>query len=97
MISEPLFSWAKLQKQESVEVRNCQLQSVIAADGVLLLLDTTCFCRSGRQSGLPPILKTRADFQRECTSIVLINGRSEIFPQSCLFPAAVLFIPAGGG
>ena len=51
--------WAKLQKQESVEVRNSPLQSVIAANGALLLLDTTCFLLD-RQ-----IARLAADFEKE--------------------------------
>ena len=51
--------WAKLQKQESVEVSNCPLQSVIAANGALLLLDTTCFLLD-RQ-----INRLAADFENE--------------------------------
>ena len=51
--------WTKLQKQESVEVRNSPLQSVIAANGALLLLDTTCFLLD-RQ-----IARLAADFEKE--------------------------------
>ena len=38
------IQWAKLHDSAmSVSVRTCPLQSVIAANGVLLLLDTACF------------------------------------------------------
>ena len=64
--------WAKLQKQESVEVRNSPLQSVIAANGALLLLDTTCFLLD-RQ-----IARLAADFEKEGVfSERMYNRRTE--------------------
>ena len=53
------IQWAKLQEQESLQVRNCPLQSVIAANGVLLLLDTACFFLD-RQ-----LARLAADFENE--------------------------------
>ena len=51
--------WAAAQNVVSVQVRNCPLQSVIAANGVLLLLDTACFLLD-RQ-----IARLAADFENE--------------------------------
>ena len=52
--------WAKLQNPAiSVNVGKCPLQSVIAANGVLLLLDTTCFLLD-RQ-----LARLAADFEKE--------------------------------
>ncbi len=51
--------WAAAQNVVSVQVRNCPLQSVIAANGVLLLLDTACFLLD-RQ-----LARLAADFENE--------------------------------
>ena len=51
--------WAAAQNEVSVQVRNCPLQSVIAANGVLLLLDTACFFLD-RQ-----LARLAADFENE--------------------------------
>ena len=51
--------WAAAQNEVSVQVRNCPLQSVIAANGVLLLLDTACFLLD-RQ-----LARLAADFENE--------------------------------
>ena len=52
--------WAKLQNPAiSVNIGKCPLQSVIAANGVLLLLDTACFLLD-RQ-----IARLAADFENE--------------------------------
>ena len=54
------IQWAKLQNSVmSVNVGNCPLQSVIAANGVLLLLDTACFLLD-RQ-----LARLAADFENE--------------------------------
>ena len=53
------IQWAKLQADESVKVRTCPLQSVIVANGVLLLLDTACFLID-RQ-----IARLAADFENQ--------------------------------
>ena len=51
--------WAKFQATGSVKVRTCPLQSVIVANGVLLLLDTVCFLLNRQLSRLA------ADFEKE--------------------------------
>ena len=51
--------WAKFQAAGSVKVRTCPLQSVIVANGVLLLLDTVCFLLNRQLSRLA------ADFEKE--------------------------------
>ena len=54
------IQWAKLQNSVmSVNVGKCPLQSVIAANGVLLLLDTACFLLD-RQ-----LARLAADFENE--------------------------------
>ena len=53
------IQWAKLQNPMSVKVCNCPLQSVIAANGALLLLAATCFLLD-RQ-----IARLAADFEKE--------------------------------
>ncbi|MBR2624981.1 MAG: four helix bundle suffix domain-containing protein [Lentisphaeria bacterium] len=54
------IQWAKLQDPAlSVKVGNCPLQSVIAASGALLLLDTTCYLLD-RQ-----LARLAADFENE--------------------------------
>ena len=53
------IQWAAVQNESSAGVRNCPLQSVIAANGVLFLLDTTCFLLD-RQ-----IARLAADFENE--------------------------------
>ena len=53
------IQWAAVQNEASAGVRNCPLQSVIAANGVLLLLDTACFLLN-RQ-----IARLAADFENE--------------------------------
>ena len=53
------IQWAAVQNESSAGVRNCPLQSVIAANGVLLLLDTTCFLLD-RQ-----IARLAADFENK--------------------------------
>jgi four helix bundle suffix protein len=53
------IQWALLQKQKSVNIRFCPQQSVIAANGVLLLLESTCYFLD-RQ-----IARLAADFEKE--------------------------------
>lgn len=53
------IQWALRQKQESVNVCTCPLQSVIVANGVLLLLDSACYFLD-RQ-----LARLSADFEKE--------------------------------
>ena len=43
----------------SVNIRTCPLQSVIAANGALLLLDTTCYLQDCQ------LVRLAADFEKE--------------------------------
>ena len=60
--------WAKLQNPAiSVNVGKCPLQSVIAANGVLLLLDTTCFLLDRQLARLAADFENKGGFsERMC-------------------------------
>lgn len=51
--------WSLQQKYEPVNVSNCPLQSVIVANSVLLLLDSTCYFLD-RQ-----LIRLATDFEKE--------------------------------
>ncbi|MBE6394292.1 MAG: four helix bundle protein [Lentisphaerae bacterium] len=60
------IQWA-MQQPLSVNVRTCPLQSVIAANGILLLLDTTCYLLDRQLARLATDFENKGGFsERMC-------------------------------
>ena len=68
------IQWAKIQSTAmSVNVGNCPLQSVIAANGVLLLLDTACFMLDRQIARLAADFENKGGFSER-----MYNRRAQI-------------------
>ncbi|MBE6376785.1 MAG: four helix bundle protein [Lentisphaerae bacterium] len=56
------IQWAAVQNNPSVNLRNCPFQSVIVANGALLLLDTACYFLNKQISHLAAGFKSSGGF-----------------------------------